>query len=110
VSSRSGCGEIHPNDAVSLCGRFLARPRETIESPDGADIVESRRGKHLDELCLQQSAGDSTSPEIDVTERALGQHFPDDDVGDLRVSAGLQDTGDLRDCFVFVGYEIQHAI
>jgi hypothetical protein len=40
-----------------------------------------------DELCFQQSAGDSTGPEIDVSQRAVGKDFANDDVRDLRTTA-----------------------
>ena len=39
---------------------------------------------------FQQSAGDSTGPQVDVTERALGQLFSDDDVGNRTRPPGFR--------------------
>jgi len=36
-----------------------------------------------DELCFQQSTGDSTSPEVDISKSAVWKDFTDDDVRDL---------------------------
>jgi len=102
--------DIHADDSVSPGGPLLGRSGETIESRHDVRIVEPRRTKHLDELCFQQSACDSTRPEVDVTKRAVGQDFPNDDVGDLRTPARLEHSGDLGDGLVLVRDEIQHAI
>jgi hypothetical protein len=63
-----------------------------------------------DELCFQQSTGDSTSPEVDVSKGAVGKDFANDDVGDLRATATLQYPCDLADSPCLVRHKVEHAI
>ncbi len=64
----------------------------------------------MDELCFQQSASDSTGPEIDVMQRAVGQYLANDDVGDLHASAWFEDAGEFRNRSIFLWDQIEHAI
>jgi hypothetical protein len=59
-------GDVDANDAVPTRRALLRGAREAIVSVSQRDAVESRVTKHVDELCFQQSAGDSTRPEIDI--------------------------------------------
>ena len=77
------CREIHAHDSIAARRPLLGRSAKAIESTGDGHGAESAGLERLDKLCFQQSAADSTGPEIDVTQRTVGQHFADDDVGDL---------------------------
>jgi hypothetical protein len=49
------------------------------------------------ELCLRQSAGDSTGPKIDVAPDVIAELGIDDDVGKVKPSARTQDPPNLRE-------------
>jgi hypothetical protein len=65
-TSRSGGEQIHTADSVPAGGAFLGRSGETVESRDDVRSLEAGRRERRHELCFQQSAGNSTGPEIDV--------------------------------------------
>jgi hypothetical protein len=102
--------EIHAHDAVPSCRAFLGGTGKAIESTGDGHVAEPCRGEHIDELCFQQSASDSTGPEIDVAQRRVGENFADDDVGDLRASTWLEDTGDFSDCPLLFRHQIQDPV
>ncbi len=51
--------------------RLLRRPREHIGAPCDLEIEEARFTDRLLELCFQQSAGNSTGPEIEPSFRSV---------------------------------------
>ena len=71
---------IHTSDTVLACGAFLRGAAKRIE------VLGHSNGREPDglqddcELCLRQSAGDSTRPEIDVAPNRLGEFAGDEDV------------------------------
>jgi hypothetical protein len=100
---------FNAHDAIPSGGPFLRGPSETVESGDNAR-TESRRLKRVDHLCFQQSAGDSTGPEVDVAKRLVGQDLSDDDIGDLGPASGFEHAGDLGKSPRFVRDEVQDTI
>jgi len=66
ATPRAGGEQIHAADSVPPGGAFLGRSGETIESRDDVRSLETSRRERRNELCFQQSAGNSTGPEIDV--------------------------------------------
>jgi hypothetical protein len=67
--------------------RLVGRAGEDIDLATEADLDEARRPEDPPPLCLQQSAGNSTRPQVDVVARILGHLLLDVDVGDLEASA-----------------------
>jgi hypothetical protein len=110
VPSRTRCRHVHSNDTVSFGCTFLGGFGEALEPLENFHARESGGCEDADELCFQQSAGDSTGPEVDVPKSAVWQNFANDDVGDLRAPTGLQDPRDLADGFRLVRYEVEHTI
>jgi hypothetical protein len=51
---------------------LLGRAGEAVESGDDPNLVESGQLERLDELCFQQSAGDSTRPQVDIAHDCVG--------------------------------------
>lgn len=109
-SLRSHRREVHADDAVSARRAFFGGAVETHEPRCNARLDEPGGLKCPDELCLQQSACDSTGPQVDVTQRLVWEHLADHDVGNLDATPGLENAGNLGDCAVLVRYEIEHAV
>lgn len=109
-SLRSHRREVHADDAVSAGRAFFGGAVETREPRRNPRLGEPGGLKCCNELCFQQSACDSTGPQVDVTQRLVREHLADHDVGDLDAAPGLEDAGDLGDCAVLVRYEIEHAV
>src|SRR5438093_467328 len=86
---------IHAQHAVFPCDMFLRRATEAIEPFPDSDAAEPDVLKHAKKLCLRQSAGDSTGPEVDVTPdrfRELARH---DDIAIQELPAGLEHAKDF---------------
>ena len=83
MSSQPGCRQIHSDNTVSLGRTFFCRSGEAIESAENAYACETGRREDANELCFQQSTGNSTRPEVDVSERVVGQDFANHDVRHL---------------------------
>ncbi len=75
--------KVDPEGAESLGARLLWRAGENFRPPGHLEALESSRRHGRLELCLQQSAGDSTFPQVRVTFRFLGDGLLYDDVPDL---------------------------
>ena len=58
--------DVYAGDAVFHGHRLLRRPPKTIEPLLHDDIVEAQMFEKCDKLCLRQSAGDSTGPQVDI--------------------------------------------
>jgi hypothetical protein len=76
--ARKHVDAVHPVLASCL---LLGGCTETIKTRGDTDILEPDLSQIPNELCLRQSAGDSTSPEINVTEGLLRKFHIEDDIG-----------------------------
>ncbi len=102
--------QVDADDAVAPGGALLRRAREALESRGDSRLRETGRLESTDELCFQQSAGDSTRPEIDVPERVVRKDLANDDVRNLDAAPWLEDARDLGDGAALVGHEVQDAV
>ena len=102
MPSQPGCRQTHSNDTVPLSRAFFCRSGEAIELVENAYVRESSSREDANELCFQQSTGDSTRPQVDVSKCAVGQDFADHDVRNLRAPATLEHACDLADSSLFV--------
>lgn len=59
--------EIGSFDTERSSGPFFGGSREGIEPTNFSDVHETEIRQELRELCRLQSAGDSASPELDIT-------------------------------------------
>jgi hypothetical protein len=80
TSSAPDGRHIDTRHAVAPCRPFLGCSREAVEPGDDLYVLESRRSKRVDDLCFQQSASNSTRPEIDGAHGAVWQLLANDDV------------------------------
>ena len=102
--------EVHADDAVSARRTFFGGAVEAREPRRDARVGEPGGLKGRDQLCFQQSTGNSTGPQVDVPERLIWKHLANHDVRDLDAAAGLEDAGDLGDRTMFIRDEIQDAV
>ena len=66
----------------------LRRPVADFLTPGDLEVLESCSGDHRLELCFQQSARDSTSPEVDSLLGLRRDRTRHEDVGDLQSPSG----------------------
>lgn len=102
--------KIDPDGAELRRARRLRRSAEHVRAPRDLESHESSRHDRGVQLCLQQSAGDSALPEIDVSFRARRDGLLDEDVTDLKTAARLEYTRHFAKAGHLIGEEIQHAI
>jgi hypothetical protein len=74
------------------------------------DPLEPVSLQNLVVLCFQQSAGNSASPEIDVSPTFFANRSLDGHVGDLHPSSRAKDAEDFCKYGVLIWNEIDHAI
>ena len=98
------CREIHADDAVPARGPLFRSGLEAVEPIRDPHVGKSGLRERRDQLCFQQSAGDSTGPEIDILARVLRQLDAEHDVRDLYSASRFQDTLDLGDGGSLLGH------
>ena len=81
--------DIDAHDTVFRGDSFLRRASKAVESLIQHDTSEPDVREERDELCLRQSAGDSTGPEVDVASDGFRQLVGDDNVAIEELAAGL---------------------
>src|SRR6266542_4477487 len=89
---------------------LLGRALERIEPLSDLDAVESDVLEQPQELCLRQSAADSTGPQIDVAPYGIRQLRRDHDVRIEEATTRAEDPQHLGEGAPLVGREVQHAI
>ena len=62
LMARFACPEVHAERAELRGALVLRRAVEDVRSPGDLDLLESAFGQEREQLCFQQSAGDSTGP------------------------------------------------
>ena len=102
--------QVGADDTIAPCGPLFRRAREAVKAVGDPQIDEARITKHRNQLCFQQSAGDSTRPQINVLARVLRQIFGKHDVGYLGTAARSEHTMNLGHRVEFVRHKVQHAI
>ena len=81
---------IDADGAELGCARFLRRAVEHLFTPGDLEPVKTSSGDHRLELCIQQSAGDSTGPEVYSLLGRVGNGLLHEDVGDLQTATRPQ--------------------
>jgi hypothetical protein len=109
-STRLAGGDIHADDAVFRGDPLLGGASKTIEALLYDDIAEAEVPEQRDKLCLRQSAGNSTGPQIDVAANRFRQLGCDDNVSIQELSSWLENPEDLAEGPIFIRRQIQHAI
>ncbi len=108
--TRLSCSEVDSQCAELRCARRLWRAGVYVSTPGDLEVDESG-GDHCGlELCIQQSAGDSPLPEVDVSLALLRHGFLHEDVADLQAAGRLEHSRHLPQSGKLVGKEIQHTV
>ena len=100
---------VHAPDPVLTRHALFRRTAERIEVLGNASGTEADSLQQRDELCLRQSAGDSTGPQIDVPPDRFGQLTSHDDVRIEELATRCEHAEDLPERLLLVRREIQHA-
>ena len=104
------CAEVDSNGAELRGARRLWRAGEDLGAPGDLEIDEPRRDNRCPQLCIQQSAGDSALPQIDVSFAFVRNCFLHEDVADLKATGRLEHARHFLQSGKFVGKEVQHAV
>ncbi len=97
------CAELH-------CVRWVGYVFVVVVFMDNLLIFKACGPHGANELCIQQSAGNSTRPERDVFERILRHRVLHQNVAHLQPPAGLEHTEPLAQSLGFVEREVKHAV
>jgi len=75
-----------------------------------ADVLKPQVAQERYELCLRQSAGDSTRPQVYVTANAFVELGIENDICKLQSSTRAQHAVDFSERFLFLRDQIEHAV
>src|SRR5881396_845346 len=84
-------------------GVLECRPGVGVDQVAGLDVSEPIAQESALVLCLQQSPGDSTGPQVDVSAARFRDGPLDRDVGQLDAPTRSEDTDDLGEDCILVG-------
>jgi len=107
---RFSCAEVDSERAELRGARGLGRASVNLRAPGDLEIHEARRYHRCFKLCVQQSAGDSTLPKVDVLLSLLGYCFLNQDVADLEATVRLENTRHFLESGELVGKEVEHTV
>jgi hypothetical protein len=108
--ARLSCSEIDSQGAELRCARRLRRAGVDVSAPGDLEIDEPGGDDRCLKLCIQQSAGDSGLPEIDVSFAIVRDCFLDEDVADLKATAGLEHTCHFLQPRKLIGKKVEDAV
>ena len=108
--ARLSCSEIDSQGAELRGARRLWRASVDVSTPGDLEIDKSGRSDRCLKLCVQQSAGDSGLPEIDVSFAIVRDCFLDEDVADLKATAGLEHTCHFLQPRKLIGKKVEDAV
>ena len=102
--------DVHSQHAKLPRDVLLRGSREAVETRRDADACELELFEKANELCLRQSADDSTGPQVDVVPyafRELALHY---DISEKQPTAGLEYASDLSESLGLVSGQVEHTI
>ena len=73
-------------------------------------LFQPNHFEHIDQLCFQQSPGNSASPEVNVLPHRFREFSTDNNIGQKKSPPRTQDSRDLAKCFELIRCEIQDPI
>ena len=110
VFARLSCSEVDSQRAELRSTRGLWGARIDVPTPGDLEIDKAGGDHRCLELCIQQSAGDSALPQVDVLFSLLRHCLLYDDVAYLKAAARFEHTRHFPQSGKLVGKEVQHAI
>lgn len=85
---------------------FFACLVKTVEPGGDLYVFQANSLKIPHELCLRQSAGDSTGPQVDVAVSILGQRNIQRDIAELQTPSRFQNAKNFGKREFLLGYQI----
>jgi hypothetical protein len=104
--SRLAGKHVHSVHSVLASSPFLGGRAETVKTCRDADLAQADLRQVLDELCLRQSAGDSTSPEVDVSAGVFRELEVEGNISQVKATTPLQHPHDLSKSPFLLGDKI----
>src|SRR5438128_10377127 len=90
AASHAESRHIHASDAECPCRLFFGCAAKAVVGVSDPNVYEPDCHERVDELCLRQSAADSTGPQLDIAPDLWRELHTGHDVGDLDASAWPQ--------------------
>ena len=90
--------------------RGVGRVHVTVVLVDDLPVLKTSRAHGAEQLCIQQSAGNSARPERDVVQCAVGYLPFHKDVAHLQASARLEDAEPLAQGLGLVEGQVEDAV
>jgi hypothetical protein len=110
VVPRLPCSEVDSQRAELRGARGLRGARVDVSTPGDLEIDKTGGYHRYLELCVQQSAGDSALPQVDVLFSLFRHCFLNEDVAYLKAAARFEHTRHFPQSGKLVGKEIQHTV
>lgn len=82
----SPCIDVNSLYTEFPCNRLFRGSPKAIEMSGDTSIFQSNHFEHIDQLCFQQSPGDSPSPKVDVLPNRLREFSADYDIGQIKLT------------------------
>ena len=101
---------VYTVDAVFASCLLLRCCPEAIKTSGDPNLLQPNLRQVLHELCLRQSAGDSTGPKVDVSAGVLGELNIESDVRKVKASARFQYSDDLCKSAILLWNEVKDAV
>jgi hypothetical protein len=89
---------------------LLGSGAKTIKPRGDPNLLQANLAQIRNDLCLRQSAGDSTCPEIDIAPGILRQLDIQGNVGEMQPTSGLEYPYDFGKAAFFFGDEVEDTI
>ncbi len=112
LSARDGLPGEHVGASHAVlpgCALFLGATK-AVEVGRYANVFKTQVAQERHQLCLRQSAGDSSGPQVDVAANVLAEFGVKHYIGKLQPAAGTQQAAYLSERFLFFGDEVEHAV
>lgn len=97
-------------DLEGACVGLAGRAAEGVDGWSDLDVGEADFGEHLMPALTGQPAGNSTGPQVDVTQSLRWNGSPIGDVGELQHPARCEHAVDLVEDGALVGAQVDHAV
>ena len=101
---------IHTVYSVFARSPLLGCGAETIKARGDVDFRQPNAREIFDELCLRQSAGDSTCPQIDVAPGVLWKLDIEGNIRQMEAAPALENADDFGKRAFLLRHEVQDAI
>src|SRR5215469_6120860 len=100
---RASGKDVHAMHTILAGCSLLGSGAKTIKLRRDADLLQTDLAQIRNNLCLRQSAGDSTCPEINIAQGILRQWDIQGDIGEMQTPTRLEYPYDFGEAAFFFG-------